>query len=95
LAERLADDPPPPQGQSMPAEANAHRLRTRDGKACYGKRKATVETVLGIVKQVQGQPLNSCCAACVRCRVSGQRCVWDGISRAFLRLNSAGRQALS
>jgi len=54
LAERLADDPPPPQGQPTPAEANAHRLRTRAGKARYAKRKATVETVFGIIKQVQG-----------------------------------------
>jgi hypothetical protein len=53
-AERLADDPPPPQGQPTPAEANAHRLRTRAGKARYAKRKATVETVFGIIKQVQG-----------------------------------------
>uniref|UniRef100_UPI0025F5F92C transposase n=1 Tax=uncultured Thiocystis sp. TaxID=1202134 RepID=UPI0025F5F92C len=54
LAERLAADPPTPQGQPTPAEANAHRLRTRDGKARYAKRKATVETVFGIIKQVQG-----------------------------------------
>jgi transposase len=54
LAERLADDPPAPQGEPTPSQANAHRLRTRDGKACYAKRKATVETVFGIIKQVQG-----------------------------------------
>jgi hypothetical protein len=54
LAERLADDPPAPEGQMTPAEANAHRLRTRAGKARYAKRKATVETVFGIIKQVQG-----------------------------------------
>lgn len=54
LAERLAADPPPPQGQPTPAEANAHRLRTRAGKARYAQRKATVETVFGIIKQVQG-----------------------------------------
>lgn len=33
LAERLADDPPALQGQPTPAEATAHRLRTREGKA--------------------------------------------------------------
>jgi len=54
LAERLADDPPAPAGQPTPAEANAHRLRTRAGKARYAKRKATVETVFGIIKHVQG-----------------------------------------
>jgi transposase len=54
LAERLADDPPAPQGQPTPAETTAHRLRTRDGKARYAKRKATVETVFGIIKHVLG-----------------------------------------
>lgn len=54
LAERLAADPPPPQGQPTPAEATAQRLRTRDGQARYAQRKATVETVFGIIKQVQG-----------------------------------------
>ncbi len=54
LAERLADDPPAPEGQMTPAEANAHRLRTRAGKARYAKRKATVETVFGIIKHAQG-----------------------------------------
>ena len=54
LAERLADDPPAPSGTPTPLEANRHRLRTRAGKARYAKRKATVETVFGIIKQVQG-----------------------------------------
>jgi hypothetical protein len=54
LAERFADDPPAPEGQPTPLEANAHRLRTRAGKARYAKRKATVETVFGIIKHVQG-----------------------------------------
>jgi IS5 family transposase len=54
LAERLADDPPAPTGQRTPAEANAHRLRTRAGKARYAKRKSTVETVFGIIKHVLG-----------------------------------------
>jgi transposase len=54
LAERLADDPPAPAGQPTPVAANAHRLRTRAGKARYAKRKATVETVFGIIKHVLG-----------------------------------------
>jgi transposase len=54
LAERFADDPPAPEGRPTPAAANAHRLRTRAGKAQYAKRKATVETVFGIIKHVQG-----------------------------------------
>ena len=32
----------------------AHRLRTAKGKAIYAKRKSTVETVFGIVKEVLG-----------------------------------------
>ena len=54
LAERLADDPPAPAGQPTPVEANAHRLRTRAGKARYAQRKSTVETVFGIIKHVLG-----------------------------------------
>ena len=32
----------------------AHRLRTPEGKALYARRKSTVETVFGIVKEVMG-----------------------------------------
>ncbi|MCP4009483.1 MAG: transposase, partial [Proteobacteria bacterium] len=31
-----------------------HRLRTPEGKALYAKRKSTVETVFGIIKEVLG-----------------------------------------
>ena len=34
--------------------AMAHRLRTAEGKAVYARRKSTVETVFGIVKEVMG-----------------------------------------
>ncbi len=37
-----------------PVEAMTHRLTTKAGKFLYGKRKATVETVFGIIKHVQG-----------------------------------------
>jgi hypothetical protein len=53
LAERFAADPPAPQAPT-PVEAMRHRLKTREGKAVYGRRKSTVETVFGIIKQVQG-----------------------------------------
>jgi len=44
---------------ACPADADsvtqmAHRLRTKDGKAIYAKRKSTVETVFGIIKEVMG-----------------------------------------
>ena len=32
----------------------AHRLRTQEGRAIYAKRKSTVETVFGIIKEVMG-----------------------------------------
>lgn len=35
-------------------ETMKHRLQTRAGKVIYAKRKSTVETVFGIIKQVQG-----------------------------------------
>jgi hypothetical protein len=37
-----------------PVEAMTHRLATKAGKALYGKRKSTVETVFGIIKHVLG-----------------------------------------
>ena len=53
LRERFATDPPEPE-QPSAIEAMAHRLKTREGKAIYAQRKSTVETVFGIIKQVQG-----------------------------------------
>ena len=32
----------------------AHRLKTRHGKAIYARRKSTVETVFGVIKNVLG-----------------------------------------
>lgn len=51
--ERLADPGPPPE-DGTEAEQMGWRLNTPDGKAFYGRRKATVETVFGIIKQVMG-----------------------------------------
>jgi len=53
LAERFCEDPEPPSDPS-PVEATAHRLQTRAGKTLYAKRKSTVETVFGIIKQGMG-----------------------------------------
>ena len=47
--------PPPSCPQDADAvTAMAHRLRTAEGKAIYAKRKSTVETVFGIIKEVMG-----------------------------------------
>ena len=54
LGERLADDPEPPKAPLSAVQANAHRLKTREGKACYAQRKSTVETVFGVMKQALG-----------------------------------------
>lgn len=53
LTERFSADPEPPQ-EATPVQAMRHRLQTQEGKAVYAKRKATVETVIGIVKEVLG-----------------------------------------
>ena len=54
LADRLQ---PPPVSDTPPADATAamaDRLRTPAGRALYARRKSTVETVFGIVKEVMG-----------------------------------------
>ena len=53
LTERFREDPEPPQNATT-VQAMRHRLQTREGKAVYATRKSTVETVFGIIKQVQG-----------------------------------------
>jgi hypothetical protein len=49
-AEEPTDGPPPP-GVS-PREANAHRLRTPDGRQLYKRRGATVEPGIGNLKKI-------------------------------------------
>jgi len=53
LTERFSEDPEAPQNATA-VEAMRHRLQTQEGKAVYAKRKATVETVIGIIKEVLG-----------------------------------------
>ena len=53
LMERFSGDPAPPPN-ATPVQAMRHRLQTQEGKEVYAKRKATVETVFGIVKDVLG-----------------------------------------
>jgi transposase len=51
--ERFQSPPPCPEDADA-VTAMAHRLRTPEGKAVYAKRKSTVETVFGIIKEVLG-----------------------------------------
>ena len=44
---------PPPAGATV-KERMAHKLRTKEGRACYAKRKQIVEPVFGQVKQGRG-----------------------------------------
>jgi IS5 family transposase len=53
LSERTAADPPEPKNPT-PAEAMAHRLQTKAGKALYALRKQIPEPVFGIIKSVMG-----------------------------------------
>lgn len=43
-----------------PAGVMTHRLTTKAGKALYGKRKSTVETVFGIIKHVGFRQFHLC-----------------------------------
>lgn len=53
LKERFKVEPQAPDNTS-PLEAMKHRMLTKEGKKLYAKRKSTVETVFGIIKQVLG-----------------------------------------
>ena len=53
LEERFADPGEAPN-TADPVARMEHRLRTREGKALYAKRKSTVEPVFGIIKHVMG-----------------------------------------
>jgi hypothetical protein len=53
LSERFADDPPVRQEPTAVQDIR-YRLKTREGKAIYARRKSTVETVFGIINEVQG-----------------------------------------
>ncbi|HBF60552.1 MAG TPA: IS1182 family transposase [Methyloceanibacter sp.] len=54
LEERFAPDPEPPSGPLTAMQEMRHRMRTKEGKALYARRKSTVETVFGIIKHVLG-----------------------------------------
>ena len=50
----FADEPAPPPAAASPRVKMAYKLRTDIGKAIYALRKATVEPVIGIIKEVLG-----------------------------------------
>lgn len=54
LDARFQHEPELDETALPPVEAMTHRLATKAGKALYGKRKSTVETVFGIIKHVLG-----------------------------------------
>jgi len=53
LEERLAPVPDAPKNPDA-VSAMKYRLKTKEGKAFYAKRKTTVEPVFGIIKEVMG-----------------------------------------
>ena len=53
LNDQLSSSEPCPEEASM-VEKMAWRLKTPEGRQLYAKRKSTVETVFGIIKQVMG-----------------------------------------
>jgi transposase len=53
LNQRFQEDPKLAHNGNA-VQAMRHRMKTKNGKALYAKRKATVETVFGIIKQVLG-----------------------------------------
>ena len=53
LANRQAPAPALPV-DANPAARAKHRMKTPEGKAIYSRRKVTVETVFGIIKEVMG-----------------------------------------
>jgi transposase len=53
LLERFQEPQPLPEGASV-LERMEHRLKTKEGKAIYARRKSTSEPVFGIIKAVMG-----------------------------------------
>lgn len=52
--ERFLEEAGEPPEEEEGVEAMAYRLKTKEGRAFYGRRKGTVEPVFGIVKHVLG-----------------------------------------
>src|SRR5258708_39746073 len=52
--ERFAEQSAPPSESASPRVQMAYKLKTEIAKAIYGAPKRTVETVIGIIKEVLG-----------------------------------------
>ena len=48
------EEPEPPESGAGVKEVMAHKLKTKEGKEIYRKRKQTVEPVFGIIKAAMG-----------------------------------------
>jgi hypothetical protein len=48
------EEPEPPAPEAGVKEVMANKLKTKEGKGIYRKRKQTVEPVLGIIKAAMG-----------------------------------------
>ena len=66
----------PPKAPLSAVQANAHRLKTREGKACYAQRKSTVETVFGVMKTGLGLPPVFAARSASRSRRVGAGLYW-------------------
>ena len=53
LKERFSEPPPLPENVDAVTEMK-HRLKTKDDRVIYAKRKCTVEPVFGIIKAIMG-----------------------------------------
>ena len=53
LKERFSEPPPLPENADAVTEMK-HRLKTKEGRAIYARRKCTVEPVFGIIKAIMG-----------------------------------------
>lgn len=53
LEERLAEPLEAPENPT-PVKAMQHRMKTKEGKTFYAKRKSTIEPVFGIIKEIMG-----------------------------------------
>ena len=51
---RISEAVGPPPAEATVKERMAHKLRTKEGRACYAKRKQIVEPVFGQIKQGRG-----------------------------------------